>query len=108
MLQLVPFCLLLNHLVVSCPPQFAELVELLNLGVLTLDVTVLAQTKLLTLLGLFNGAITATTPCAVMTVVLAGDKPVELSEAELTIGLVLHWLDALARGLVNCCDQGRV
>ena len=90
-------------MVIRLAPQFAKLVELLDLGVLHLDEAILAMTHFLTLLTDLFRAITAATSCAVVAMVATHEQPIELTIAQLAIGLVLL---RSARQIVAKLDSG--
>jgi len=70
-------------------PEFAKLIELLDLGVLHLDKAVLAVAHLFSLLRLLFRAITAAATRAIVTVVSPDQQSIELAIAQLAIRLVL-------------------
>ena len=90
MLRIVPSSLLLDHFIISLAPKFAKLVELLDLRVLHLDKTVLTVANLVTLLDILLRAIAAAATRTIVTVVSSRQQSVELTIAQLAIGLVLN------------------
>ena len=102
LLGLVPLGLLSDHVVVSLTPKFTQLVKLVDLRILHFDEAVFTVPDFFTLFCLFFGAIRTATATTVMTVILANQKSIELSVAELAIWLVL--LQSLS-GVVSILDS---
>ena len=90
MLRIVPSSLLLDHFIISLAPKLTKLVELLDLRVLHLDKAVLTVAYLVTLLDILLRAIAAAATRTIVTVVSSRQQSVELTIAQLTIGLVLN------------------